>query len=69
MRLDSLFIDEDFGTLDPETLETVAGSIETLGRTNRLVGVIAHVPELYRRLPRLEVKPSPLGSTVVFVEE
>lgn len=69
VRLDSLFIDEGFGTLDPETLETVAGAIESLGRTNRMVGVITHVPELHRRLPRLEVRPSPSGSTVQYVED
>jgi DNA repair exonuclease SbcCD ATPase subunit len=50
VRLDSLFIDEGLGTLDPETLYTVAEVIETLGKSNRLVGIITHVPELDRRL-------------------
>lgn len=69
VRLDSLFIDEGFGTLDPETLETVADAIESLGKTNRMVGVITHVPELHRRLPRLEVRPGASGSVVQYVEE
>src|SRR5579884_2095904 len=69
VRLDSLFIDEGFGTLDPETLETVASAIESLSKTNRMIGVITHVPELHRRLPRLEVRPTPTGSTVQFVED
>lgn len=69
IHLDSLFIDEGFGTLDPETLATVADAIESLSRGNRMVGVITHVSELHRRLPRLEVQPSPQGSRVTFVEE
>ena len=69
VRLDSLFIDEGFGTLDPETLNTVADAIESLGKTKRMVGVITHVPELHRRLPRLEVRPSMMGSSIHYVEE
>jgi exonuclease SbcC len=69
VRLDSLFIDEGFGTLDPETLDTVADAIESLSKTNRMVGVITHVAELHRRLPRLEVCPTPSGSTVRYVED
>ena len=69
VRLDSLFIDEGFGTLDSETLETVAEAIESLGKTNRMVGVITHVAELHRRLPRLDVSVGPSGSIVRFVEE
>ncbi|MDQ2949304.1 MAG: hypothetical protein M3Y27_25750, partial [Acidobacteriota bacterium] len=69
VRLDSLFIDEGFGTLDPETLDTVAEAIESLGQTNRMVGVITHVAELHRRLPRLEISSNPSGSTVRFVED
>lgn len=69
VRLDSLFIDEGFGTLDPETLETVAEAIESLTKTNRMVGVITHVAELHRRLPRLEVRPSSSGSSVHYVDE
>jgi DNA repair protein SbcC/Rad50 len=69
VRLDSIFIDEGFGTLDPETLETVADAIESLGQTNRMVGVITHVAELHRRLPRLEVTKGVSGSTVRYVED
>jgi exonuclease SbcC len=64
-RLESLFLDEGFGTLDPETLEAVVEGIEQLGRDGRLVGVITHVPELAERLPvRLKVTKSPRGSTI-----
>lgn len=62
-RLDSLFLDEGFGTLDPETLEVVVEAIEQLGGDGRTVGIITHVQELAIRLPaRIEVEKSPRGS-------
>ena len=64
-KLESLFLDEGFGTLDAETLEVVVNAIEQLGGEDRLVGVITHVPDLAERLPvRLEVTKSPRGSVV-----
>ena len=51
VNLDSLFIDEGFGTLDPETLDTVASAIESLHVGGRMVGIITHIPELTERLP------------------
>jgi len=64
-RLDSLFLDEGFGTLDPETLETVVEAIEQLGGDGRMVGVVTHVQELAIRLPtRIEVEKSPRGSSL-----
>lgn len=62
-RLDSLFLDEGFGALDPESLEVVVEAIEQLGGDGRMVGVITHVQELAARLPaRIEVEKSPRGS-------
>jgi DNA repair protein SbcC/Rad50 len=46
VRLDSLFIDEGFGTLDPDTLRTVSAAIQDLRVGGRMVGVITHIPEL-----------------------
>jgi exonuclease SbcC len=67
-RLDSLFLDEGFGTLDPETLETVVEAIEQLGGDGRMVGVVTHVQELAIRLPtRIEVEKSPRGSRLQIV--
>ncbi len=65
-RLDSLFLDEGFGSLDPDALETVASSIEDLSRTrDRMVGVITHVPDLAARIPvRYEVSKTAEGSKV-----
>ncbi|MEZ4460267.1 MAG: SMC family ATPase [bacterium] len=66
LSLDSLFIDEGFGTLDPETLETVAEAVEALRDTGRVVGIITHIAELTNRLPvRLRVNKSVEGSQVV----
>ena len=48
--LEALFLDEGFGALDPETLDTVAASIEQLG-SERMVGLVTHVPELAARIP------------------
>ena len=61
-KLESIFLDEGFGTLDPDTLDVVAGAIEELGATGRLVGVVTHIRDLADRLPaRFEV--TKLGST------
>jgi exonuclease SbcC len=63
--LDSLFLDEGFGTLDPETLEVVVEAIEQLGGDGRMVGVITHVRDLADRMPaRIEIEKSQRGSTV-----
>ena len=56
-RLESLFLDEGFGTLDPETLDVVASALDELGARGRMVGVVTHVRELAERLPvRFEVR-------------
>jgi exonuclease SbcC len=63
VSLDSIFIDEGFGSLDPETLEIVAEAIESLPTGGRMVGIITHIPELTRRLPhRIWVEKAPNGS-------
>ena len=55
-RMESVFLDEGFGTLDPHTLDTVATAVEELGATGRFVGVVTHIRELANRMPvRLEV--------------
>lgn len=65
VRLDSLFIDEGFGTLDPETLDTVAATLEALTTGERMVGLITHVKALTDRMPaRLRVTKEPTGSRV-----
>ena len=64
-RLGALFLDEGFGTLDPEALEGVAGVLESLPTRGRLVGIVTHVEALAERLPaRLLVRKHPSGSRV-----
>ncbi len=66
LRLDSLFVDEGFGSLDEDTLDDAIRALEELREKGRLVGVISHVPELRRRIPaRIEVKRSLDGSVAV----
>ena len=51
-RLESIFLDEGFGTLDESSLEIVASTLENLAtRGDRMVGVITHVPALAERIP------------------
>jgi exonuclease SbcC len=64
-RLDAIFLDEGFGTLDPETLDVVAATIENLGQSGRMVGLVTHVSELAARVPvRFVVRKGPGSSTV-----
>ncbi|MEO0603891.1 MAG: SbcC/MukB-like Walker B domain-containing protein, partial [Myxococcota bacterium] len=46
------FLDEGFGTLDPEALDRVMSSIEQLRDDNRVIGLISHVPSIRERVPR-----------------
>jgi exonuclease SbcC len=48
-RLESIFLDEGFGTLDPEALDTVAVTLESLAQGDRMVGVVTHVTALAER--------------------
>ena len=65
-RLDSIFLDEGFGTLDAATLEVVAETLENLAHGDRMVGVITHVPALAELVPvRLLVSRDHRTSTVV----
>ena len=56
-RIDSLFLDEGFGTLDADTLEQVVSSLQKLHETGKTIGIISHVPALSERIPaRIEVQ-------------
>ncbi|MFK4036882.1 AAA family ATPase [Nonomuraea wenchangensis] len=64
--LDSIFLDEGFGTLDPATLDTVATTLERLAAgQDRMIGLVTHVPALAERVPvRFEVSRDGKGSHV-----
>ena len=62
VRLDSLFIDEGFGSLDGETLDTAMKALAMLQSGGRLIGIISHVSELKNRIPcRVEVSRDAAG--------
>ncbi|MGR5458279.1 AAA family ATPase [Vibrio alfacsensis] len=65
IRLDTLFIDEGFGSLDPESLDLAIQTLVDLQQTGRMIGVISHVSELKEQMAqRIDVEPSRLGSKV-----
>jgi len=67
IHLDTIFIDEGFGTLDPESLDFAVRALLDLQQGGRLVGIISHVPELKERIDaRLEIKATDQGSTAHF---
>lgn len=67
IHLDTMFIDEGFGTLDGETLDFALKALLELKQGGRLVGIISHVPELRERIDtRLAVHKTDRGSTASF---
>ena len=50
VKIESLFIDEGFGTLDDDLLETVISTLETLHSSGKIIGVISHVEKLKERI-------------------
>ena len=68
IRLETVFVDEGFGSLDDESLDLAIGALMGLGEDGRLVGIISHVSELRERIDaRLEVKAGKTGSLARFV--
>ena len=68
IRLDTIFIDEGFGTLDAETLDTAIDTLLELQRNGRLVGIISHVEELQEHIHAcLEITKTREGSSAKFV--
>lgn len=67
VRLDTMYIDEGFGTLDPESLDQAIESLIELQKSGRVVGIISHVPDLIERIDaKLWVEPSSTGSHAYF---
>lgn len=68
VRIESLFIDEGFGALDPSSLGQALALLEHLHATGRRVGVISHVEELKERIAvKIEVKPTGRGTSRIEV--
>jgi exonuclease SbcC len=68
-KLASMFIDEGFGTLDPETLSVALGVLDALQASGTRVGIISHVSELKERLQaRIVVQRRGDGTSTVRIE-
>ena len=68
MHLDTIFVDEGFGSLDPESLDAALRALIDLQEGGRMVGVISHVAEMLQQIPtRLEVTGGRTCSTARFV--
>lgn len=66
VRVDSLFLDEGFGTLDEDTLETALATLAGLRQDGKLIGVISHVPALKERIgTRIQVIPETGGQSIL----
>lgn len=64
-RIETLFVDEGFGSLDSDTLELVMDTLDQLREGGRVVGVVSHVPELRTRIPaQLVVHKTRSGSSL-----
>jgi exonuclease SbcC len=65
--LETVFVDEGFGSLDDEALDLAVSALSDLGEDGRLVGIISHVSELKERIDaRLEVTTGKTGSRAAF---
>ena len=64
-RMEALFVDEGFGTLDEETLDEVMNVLDSLRASGRILGIVSHVSELRQRIPaQVHVRKSRNGSHV-----
>jgi exonuclease SbcC len=68
IAIDSLFLDEGFGTLDEESLEMALYALNLLQNSGKMIGVISHVEALKERIP-LQIKVIPKGDGTSFLEE
>jgi exonuclease SbcC len=67
LKLDTILVDEGFGSLDPDALDAAMEALLELQQSGRLVGIISHVTDLVDRIPeRLEIIPSAKGSSAVW---
>ena len=69
IKLDTMFIDEGFGSLDDDSLEMAINALADLAESNRLVGIISHVNELKDRIDKqIIVKKGKTGGSKIFIQ-
>lgn len=67
-RVEALFIDEGFGSLDSESLEQACLTLQSLVEKDRLIGIISHVPELAEKIgDQIQIRKTNAGSTAVIM--
>jgi len=65
VRLDAMFIDEGFGTLDADVLELAVRTLSEMAGTDRMIGVISHVAELRERIDKqVQIEKTTAGSRI-----
>ena len=68
IRLDAMFIDEGFGTLDTETLDVAIKTLSEMAGSNRIIGIISHVNELRERVDKqIRIEKTTRGSRVIMM--
>lgn len=66
VRVDSLFLDEGFGTLDEEALDMALDTLSSLRQDGKMIGLISHIPALTERIgARIEVSPVSAGRSAI----
>jgi len=69
VEIETLFIDEGFGSLDNDALEQAIRALEKLSEGDRMIGIISHVPDLQERIDRqIQVKSSNQGSMIICIK-
>ena len=65
IQMDTLFIDEGFGTLDEKSLNDAMGMLQELSTSNKLIGIISHREELKKEIAKkIEIKKTNKGSNL-----
>jgi DNA repair protein SbcC/Rad50 len=69
VQINSLFIDEGFGTLDAETLDVAISALENLQANGKSIGIISHVEALKERIgTQIQVTKQPGGSSIIILK-
>ena len=68
VRIETMFIDEGFGSLDPQSLDSAISTLLSLRSGGRMVGIISHVPQLRECIPcQVQVLPGTKGSSITLI--